>query len=302
MKKRLSVLLIGSLVAISLAGCSGTNAPSETPAPGESTTESSVQSEQASTENSKKTDEKSSTAGENSKTADVSEKEQSTENPAESNPSTPAEQSETAVSQDEEDMGPKEGDIIVDENGNEYVYHEDSSITPVGENSTPVASDVPTQEESTKYLDVTYTPIDVKDSNVDSGAINMSNPKYYLLSSTAELKDFLNNYEKTFSLNDVENGVPFDTLAEKFDDTYFEFMSVVVIPVQYDKNTETEVGTITIEGNDYVIEVCTQPAEKQEDLNTLCFVVQTNKSDMEGKDILIRVVEEDTVEEIEEEI
>ena len=130
----------------------------------------------------------------------------------------------------------------------------------------------------------------------------MTNPKYYLLSSTAELKDFVNSYESTFSLNDVENGVEFNTLAEKFDDTYFEFMSVIVIPVQYDKNTETEVGTITIEDNDYVIEVCTQPAENKDDLNTLCFVVQANKEDMQGKNVIIRVVEEDMVEEIEEEI
>ena len=54
MKKRLSVLLIGSLVALSLAGCSGANTPSETSSvPGESTTESSVQSAETSTENSK---------------------------------------------------------------------------------------------------------------------------------------------------------------------------------------------------------------------------------------------------------
>ena len=173
--------------------------------------------------------------------------------------------------------------------------------TPIDENSNPIPSNIG-GEPSTKYLDVTYTPIDVNDSKADSSAIDMTNPKYYLLSSTAELKDFVSNYENTFSLNDVENGVEFNTLAEKFDDTYFEFMSVIVIPVQYDKNTETEVGTITIEDNDYVIEVCTQPAENKDDLNTLCFVVQANKEDMQGKNVIIRVVEEDMVEEIEEEI
>lgn len=293
MKKRLSVLLIGSLVALSLAGCSGANTPSETSSvPGESTTESSVQSAETSTEN--------------SKTDGVSENEKNAENSAdesknEENSGESTEQPEVTVSEDEEDIGPKEGDIIVDESGNEYIYHEDELGTPIDENSNPIPSNIG-GEPSTKYLDVTYTPIDVNDSKADSSAIDMTNPKYYLLSSTAELKDFVSNYENTFSLNDVENGVEFNTLAEKFDDTYFEFMSVIVIPVQYDKNTETEVGTITIEDNDYVIEVCTQPAEKQEDLNTLCFVVQTTKSDMEGKDIMIRVVEEDTVEEIEEEI
>ena len=57
-----------------------------------------------------------------------------------------------------------------------------------------------------------------------------------------------------------------------------------------------------LEDNDYVIEVCTQPAENKDDLNTLCFVVQANKEDMQGKNVIIRVVEEDMVEEIEEEI
>ena len=294
MKKRLSMLLIGSLVALSLAGCSGAGTSSETPSvPDESTTESSVQSAE--------------TSAENSKTDGVSKDEKNTENSAESKSGENSEEStgqpEVTVSDDEEDMGPKEGDIIVDEDGNEYIYHEDEEGTPVDENSNPIPtpSDIG-GEPSTKYLDVTYTPIDVNDSKADSSAIDMTNPKYYLLSSTAELKDFVNSYESTFSLNDVENGVEFNTLAEKFDDTYFEFMSVIVIPVQYDKNTETEVGTITIEDNDYVIEVCTQPAENQDDLNTLCFVVQANKEDMQGKNVMIRVVEEDMVEEIEEEI
>lgn len=293
MKKRLSVLLIGSLVALSLAGCSGANTPSETSSvPGESTTESSVQSAETSTEN--------------SKTDGVSENEKNAENSAdesknEENSGESTEQPEVTVSEGEEDIGPKEGDIIVDESGNEYIYHEDELGTPIDENSNPIPSNIG-GEPSTKYLDVTYTPIDVNDSKADSSAIDMTNPKYYLLSSTAELKDFVSNYENTFSLNDVENGVEFNTLAEKFDDTYFEFMSVIVIPVQYDKNTETEVGTITIEDNDYVIEVCTQPAENQDDLNTLCFVVQANKEDMQGKNVMIRVVEEDMVEEIEEEI
>ena len=293
MKKRLSVLLIGSLVALSLAGCSGANTPSETSSvPGESTTESSVQSAETSTEH--------------SKTDGVSENEKNAENSAdesknEENSGESTEQPEVTVSEDEEDIGPKEGDIIVDESGNEYIYHEDELGTPIDENSNPIPSNIG-GEPSTKYLDVTYTPIDVNDSKADSSAIDMTNPKYYLLSSTAELKDFVSNYENTFSLNDVENGVEFNTLAEKFDDTYFEFMSVIVIPVQYDKNTETEVGTITIEDNDYVIEVCTQPAENQDDLNTLCFVVQANKEDMQGKNVMIRVVEEDMVEEIEEEI
>ena len=54
MKKRLSMLLIGSLVALSLAGCSGAGTSSETPSvPDESTTESSVQSAETSAENSK---------------------------------------------------------------------------------------------------------------------------------------------------------------------------------------------------------------------------------------------------------
>lgn len=293
MKKRLSVLLIGSLVALSLAGCSGANTPSETSSvPGESTTESSVQSAETSTEN--------------SKTDGVSENETNAENSAdesknEENSGESTEQPEVTVSEGEEDIGPKEGDIIVDESGNEYIYHEDELGTPIDENSNPIPSNIG-GEPSTKYLDVTYTPIDVNDSKADSSAIDMTNPKYYLLSSTAELKDFVSNYENTFSLNDVENGAEFNTLAEKFDDTYFEFMSVIVIPVQYDKNTETEVGTITIEDNDYVIEVCTQPAENQDDLNTLCFVVQANKEDMQGKNVMIRVVEEDMVEEIEEEI
>lgn len=284
MKKKLSVLLIGSLVAISLAGCSGTNQPVETTAvPSDSSVESA-----AGGESSVKSDVSANSETKDTSKTDVSKNETSNDEKT----------AESSVEESEEDIGPKEGDIVVDEDGNEYIYHEDEEFEI--EDSMQVTSDG--KEEQPKYLDVTYTPIDVKDSNVEPDVIDMSNPEYYLITNTAELSDFVSKYEKTYSLNTVESGVDFNTIAEKFDDTYFEYMSVVVIPAEYDKNTESEIGTITIQGDDYVIEVCTQQAQSKDQTNTLCFVVQTYKSDMEGKNIVLKVVEEEIVEADEEDI
>lgn len=284
MKKKLSVLLIGSLVAISLAGCSGTNQPVETTAvPSDSSVESA-----AGGESSVKSDVSANSETKDTSKTDVSKNETSNDEKT----------AESSVEESEEDIGPKEGDIVVDEDGNEYIYHEDEEFEI--EDSMQVTSDG--KEEQPKYLDVTYTPIDVKDSNVEPDVIDMSNPEYYLITNTAELSDFVSKYEKTYSLNTVESGVDFNTIAEKFDDTYFEYMSVVVIPAEYDKNTESEIGTITIQGDDYVIEVCTQQAQSKDRTNTLCFVVQTYKSDMEGKNIVLKVVEEEIVEADEEDI
>ena len=282
MKKKLSVLLIGSLVAISLAGCGGSTSGNEQSAVSQNSSVESAASGE-STVNSENSETKGS---------DTSKTESSADNTDTSESDEP---SKIVVSEPEEDIGPKEGDIVLDENGNEYVYHEDGEIEISDEEPMPVTSDG--QEEQPKYLDVTYTPIDVKDTNVEPDVIDMSDPEYYLLTNLAELSDFVSKYEKTYSLNTVESGVDFNTIAEKFDDTYFEYMSVVVIPVRYDKNTETEVGTITIDGNNYVIEVCTQPAESEEQTNTLCFVVQTYKSDMKDKNVVIKVIAEEIVEE-----
>ena len=289
MKKKLSVLLIGSLVAMSLAGCSGTNKPVETSSiPSDSSVESTTGNENTS-------------GGESSVKNDASTNEKSETNTEKSNGENSI---ESTVSEDEEDIGPKEGDIIVDEDGNEYIYHEneefESAVSGDEEDPMPVTSDG--KEEQPKLLDVTFTPIDVKDTNVEPDVIDMSAPEYYLISNSAELGDFVSKYEKTYSLNTVESGVDFNTIAEKFDDTYFEHMSVVVIPVEYDKDTETEIGTITIDGDNYVIEVCTQLAESKEKSNTLCFVVQTYKSDMEGKNVVIKVVTDSIIEEGGEEI
>ena len=240
MKKKLSVLLIGSLVAISLAGCGGSTSGNEQSAVSQNSSVESAASGE-STVNSENSETKGS---------DTSKTESSADNTDTSESDEP---SKIVVSEPEEDIGPKEGDIVLDENGNEYVYHEDGEMEISDEEPMPVTSDG--QEEQPKYLDVTYTPIDVKDTNVEPDVIDMSDPEYYLLTNSAELSDFVSKYEKTYSLNTVESGVDFNTIAEKFDDTYFEYMSVVVIPVRYDKNTETEIGTITIDGDNYVIEV-----------------------------------------------
>lgn len=279
MKKRISMLLVGSLVAISLAGCAGsTSTPETTAVPSDSSVESTANSDVSASSDTK---------------SDITSKTEASKGEAPKD-----ETSDESQTEPSDIKGPEDGDIVLDESGNEIVLNE--SDVDIDDESMPVTSDG--NEEIPKFLDVTYTPIDVKDSNVEVDVINMNDPQYYLIKNKAELDDFVSKYEKTFSLNDVEDGVKFNELAEKFDDTYFENMSVVVIPVEYDKNTETEVGTITIEDNDYVIEVCTQPAESPDNINRLCFVIQTYKSDMEGKNVIIRVVEEDIIEEYEEEI
>ena len=146
MKKRLSVLLIGSLVAISLAGCGGSTSGNEKSAvPQDSSVESTASGE--STVDS----DVSETKGNDTSKTEISEGEVS--------------ENETSDEESQEDIGPKEGDTIVDEDGNEYIYHEDSDIgVSEGEDEEPMPVTSDGQEEQPKYLDVTYTPIDVKDS------------------------------------------------------------------------------------------------------------------------------------------
>ncbi len=299
MKKKLSVLLIGSLVAISLAGCSGTNKPVETTAiPEGSTVESTSNSESTvssdtSTKSESDTNSTANSVSEKSetKTSDASEKENSVQ-PSESTAS------------EEEDIGPKEGDIVIDEDGNEYVYHEDSVEGEQSENSNNTEDDMPVtsdgNEEMPKYLDVTFTPIDGKDANIDKSSINMSSPTYYSISSVDEMNDFVSKYEKTYSVNDVESGVTFNTLAEKFDSNYFEVMSLVIIPVKYDKDTEPDIDTITIEGSDYVITVVAPSAQSDDKANCVCLVVQVNNMEKADKNIVLKVIEDSMISDGEE--
>ena len=44
-----------------------------------------------------------------------------------------------------------------------------------------------------------------------------------------------------------------------------------------------------------MIEVCTQQADSKDQTNTVCFVVQTYKSDMQDKNVVLKVVDEDIV-------
>ncbi len=297
MKKRLSVLLIGSLVAISLAGCSGSTTTPETSAvPAESTSESSVQSAETS-ENGKVSSETSGNT-EKEETSRTSENSVTSETPETSQ----NEESAAPSSEEIEDIGPKEGDIVVDEEGNEFIYHEndgDTSYEPIEETSMDMTPDG--SEAVPKYLDVTYTPINGKDANMDVNSIDMDNPVYYTVASTQELKEFVDTYGAKYSLNDVESGVTFNALAEKFDDTYFAGMELIVIPAKYDKDEDAEIGTITIEGDNYNIEVCT-PISGSAQTESLCFVVQANKSELENKNIVLRVVKDSMIMEGDEEI
>ena len=303
MKKKLSVLLIGSLVAISLAGCSGsTSGPETTAVPSDNSVESSANGESSvssdtSAKSESQTDGTSKTDG-----ASKTENSKAQASNAESNGETSVQPSENASSE-EEDIGPKEGDIIVDEDGNEFVYHEDSTENePTGDNDDedmPVTSDG--KEEMPKFLDVTYTPIDGKDANIDKSSINMSSPVYYTVSSVDEMKDFVSKYGSTYSINDVESGVTFDTLAEKFDSNYFEVMSLVIIPIKYDSDSEPDIDTITAEGDDYTITVVAPAASSDENTNSMCLVVQVNNMERDNRNIVLDVIQDSMIAEGEEE-
>ena len=297
MKKKLSVLLIGSLVAISLAGCSGsTSGPETTAVPSDNSVESSANGgSSVSSDTSKKSESKTDGAPKNesskTQTSNAESKNEESVQPSESTAS------------DEEDIGPKEGDIIVDEDGNESVYHEESTENePTGDNDDedmPVTSDG--KEEMPKFLDVTYTPIDGKDANIDKSSINMSSPVYYTVSSVDEMKDFVSKYGSTYSINDVESGVTFDTLAEKFDSNYFEVMSLVIIPIKYDSDSEPDIDTITAEGDDYTITVVAPAASSDENTNSMCLVVQVNNMERDKRNIVLDVIQDSMIAEGEEE-
>lgn len=288
MKKKLSVLLIGSLVAISLAGCSGNNETSttvNTDSSADTTAQSSVQSAENTESSVASATEKS----------DVSVSEDSVQ-----------ESTESTVTEESEIEGPEEGDIVLTEDGSEIILHEDDFIiddgddTNIDEESMEIISDG--SEALPKYLDVTFTPIDGKDSNIDANSIDMSKPVYYTVANTQELKDFVSQYDKQYSLNDVESGIPFNQLTEKFDDTYFEYMELVIIPAKYDKDTDPDIGEITVADNNYNIQVCTQPPASADKANCICLVVQANKSELGDRNIVLTVVEDDMIVEGEEEI
>ena len=129
----------------------------------------------------------------------------------------------------------------------------------------------------------------------------MSSPVYYTVSSVDEMNDFVSKYGSTYSINDVESGVTFDTLAEKFDSNYFEVMSLVIIPIKYDSDSEPDIDTITAEGDDYTITVVAPAASSDENTNSMCLVVQVNNMERDNRNIVLDVIQDSMIAEGEEE-
>ena len=153
MKKTISALLICSLLALSLAGCSGN---SKEPSSAESAaSQSSVQQTSEEASNTSETTE--------STQSPVAESSVKAEQPSSENAESTASKEESS-----EGQGPEDGDLVIDESGNEIVLNEDELsdfLIELEEGSMEFTSDG--LEQAEEHPTVSYNPVNIKDSNAD---------------------------------------------------------------------------------------------------------------------------------------
>ena len=278
MKKTISALLICSLLALSLAGCSGN---SKEPSSAESAaSQSSVQQTSEEASNTSETTE--------STQSPVAESSVKSEQPSSENAESTASKEESS-----EGQGPEDGDLVIDESGNEIVLNEDELsdfLIELEEGSMEFTSDG--LEQAEEHPTVSYNPVNIKDSNADTKSIDMSSPQFYVLTNEQELNDFMTKYDKQYSLSQSDSGITFKEYVETLDDNYFEFSTLIAIPAKYDKDSEPDIGMITVDDNNYTVEVYVQKPASEAQTDCVCFALNAYKSDLGDRKVVLDIMTE----------
>lgn len=241
-KKKLSVFVISSVIAVSLAGCGSSSA----------NVSSGEHSDGSSTESSIESNAESSTASNTESNAENSTESSTELSYVESSESQP-------VSSDNTE--PEESVVV---SSDESTESSESSL----------------EAGQSKYLTMTVYSTAVSKKNMTAQSIDLSSPSVTKITDTKELKEFYEKYKTTYSLDDVDSGQPFSDITADFDNNFFADNDVVVIVQTCDSESGVEVGEAYIDNSELKITVCKNEPSSADKTAYNCSVIVLNKADV----------------------
>ncbi len=287
MKKKITWIVISSMIALLFCSCSGgTTGGTET---GGNDTNSVLQQDsfQESLVSSSETDSEVSSSGSSAESSAETSKEVSKDTSKEAS-SNDTEESENNASNESsassyENENSEDGedgelsDIIIDISMDDEDYEEESEDDS-GEQITP-----------RQYIDPLKITVDISDSEIISAGTDLSKPLTYYIKNRSDLQAFYDKYKKSYALDSTDDGLDFNTSMQSLDDSFFEENDAVIIVQSYSKNDEFEIGDVYKNESGYTIDVY-KGEPSSGDVAYVLDLVAASKDDLDGKDPKLNIL------------
>ena len=114
-------------------------------------------------------------------------------------------------------------------------------------------------------------------------------PACYLITSAAELSDFIKNNSKVYSLDkehtDDESmmSMSFKNETKDMTDEFFKDADILVVVSDYAKGTDGDLGNAVVTDKDAKIEVWAEKPATSAERGYICFIAAVNKDSLKGK-------------------
>lgn len=241
MKKQLTIILISSVIAMILCGCSQSGSEL-----GASKSES-VQSS-GSTQTSQSTSSGNETSADSQASDGVSENEDS-KTESKSSKTENSEKQESKSSSDKKEQSSQNEEVSV-------IHDEDGNVT-----STP-----------SKYVSNTQMTVDLSDSVMAKTGEDL---RLAFITSKKELDDYYTANKDKYALDKPDSGNDFKTAVKDLTDEFFSTNNVMIIVQSYDKGKNVEIGDTHIEDKGAVIDIYKEtpraPDKAAYVMNLICY-------------------------------
>ena len=245
MKKRFTLIILGTMIAMILCSCSsdityvdnGQNTDNAPAASAEQSKEdqSSKEQDSSSEQSGEQASEAAGASSEDSSEEESSEAESSAESQAESKAESSAEsQAESKAESSAESQAESKAESSAE-----------SQVESKAESSAESQAESSEKEiEPRKYLDPLKMSVDISDEKVAAENPDITGSEVYYITSTKELDDFYEKYKKTYSLDEVDSGLVFKAAVSSLGSDYFKENDVFIVVEKYEKGSEFTAGDL----------------------------------------------------------
>ena len=252
-KKSIAAIAIGSLLAVSLCGCSGQNGGDASKTEG-STEAASQSSAQESSSESKSVSGGASESKAESSSADASKSAEGSKDAGSSSKQEgSSESNRTGTTQTTE--------TTQTEQSGDVVYNEDGDVI----------------ETPTKYLSTSQITVDISDKDMAStGEIQQAE----IFTDLKSFESFYNSSKDKYCLEKTDSGKGFKDATENFDEDFFKVSGVLVIVQSFDKVKGMEIGDTHKESSGVILDIYKDKPASKDKTAYVANIIIYKKSDL----------------------
>lgn len=279
MKRKITWIVLSSMIALLLCSCQGgtVSAPTagsqkdNTVLQQESSEDTAASTASAESSEIESTPEASESSG--TPSADTSAEKETTESKSESSSA----EASTGASSEMAEESDEVSDIVIE-------LSEDEDEPDEGEDS---------EEEQIvprHYIDPLKITVDISDQAVRSVGTDLSKPAVYYIKSAEELHKFYESYRKTYSLDSTDGGLDFNTSVQTLDSGFFADNDMIIIVQRYAKGTEFEVGDVYSQDGGAAIDIYKEEPSSDDNAFFVLDMIAAESKELGGKTPVLNIL------------